>query len=187
MEVVNDSIPGWKSITALSEMAKIVQQLPLSAKIVEVGPGLGRLTWVLSKNAPKGSIIYAIDYWDHDRLDKNNSEFCINSDESTIITKEGFLLQMKGCDNVIPIHKAFPFEWEYDKVDLIFIDAEEDYDSQTSYLEQAFKMITPNGIICGDDYNEKFSGLVQAVNEMAEIHNKQIQFLHPHIWLWRYI
>ena len=184
---INEKIPGWKSISHLTTMAEIVQKLPLNARIAEVGSGLGRLTWVLSKNAPDGSIVYAIDTWEHLKLDKHNSEFCINCDENTIITKEEFLRHIDDCDNIVSIQKAFPFKWEHDKVDMIFIDAEEEYEIQISYLEQAFKMIKPNGIICGEDYNEQqFPGLVQAVNEMSKIHNKEIQF-PKYTWLWRYI
>lgn len=190
--IINEQIPGWKSTLALTEMAKIVQQLPLNSKIVEIGSGLGRLTWVLSKNAPEGSVVYAIDHWDHDRLDKNNSDYCVNSDENTIITKEGFLEQIFDCDNIIPIHKTFPFIWIGDKVDMIFIDADEDYENQMSYLNQAFEMIKENGIICGDDYcdpkynnTSQFSGLKRAVDEIAKKHNKQI-FNPKNTWLWVY-
>lgn len=195
---INEKIPGWKDITTLIEVAKIVEQLLPNSRIVEIGSGLGRLTWTLSKNAPNGSIIYAIDCWNNNKLDVTNSRHCINCNENTLITEEEFLRQTRDCDNIIPIHKKFPFNWEYDKVDMIFIDADEDYEAQMSYLKQAFEMIKPNGVICGEDYSDKewikyhnnipkFPGLVQAIHEMAKIHNKQVQFPHINTWLWRYV
>lgn len=177
---LNLTIPGWKDPEGLIEIAKIVATLPDTAKIVEVGSGQGRLTYVFSQNC-KGTV-YAIDRWDGKSLNPNNSEWCYYCGPALKNTLPNFMKQMGQYENIIPIKASSPeLEWN-ELVDMVFIDIDDQYELVKQNIEFWMQWLKPNGIIGGDDYApitsenylESHKETRKAVEDMAEKFNKRI-------------
>lgn len=196
---INYKIPGWKSYEALAEMAKIVQMLPDNSKIVEVGAGLGQMTWILAKNSPPGSTIYAIDKWPGTQFNKKNNPYCINCTPDMFNTEKLFKYNTNDCDNIISIKSLSPLSNWSEMVDMVIIDVDHDEIMQQQNIEYWYQFINPNGIMCGDDYcppsgacpnvendhEERFPEIRRAVERMAIKYNKKI--INPgNSWLWFY-
>ena len=185
---INNDIPGWKELEALVEMAKIVQTLPQNAKIVEIGCGVGRLTWVLSKNCPCGTV-YAIDKWSGRVFNPKNGPDEPYSYHDLLLTEDNFNIYTKDCDNIIPIHAKSPFfNWDFGNVDLAFIDVNDEYESVKDNIIFWQDKMNPKGILGGDDYEslsvkgfeDRWSDKIQhsetrnAVDDMAKMFNYKI-------------
>ena len=52
------------------------------------------------------------------------------------------------------------------KPDVIFIDADHNYENVLKEIETAFRLF-PNAVICGHDYADYWSGVIKAANEAA--------------------
>lgn len=196
---INNRLPGWKDNEALVEMAKIVQMLPENAKIVEVGAGLGQMTWVLAKNAPPGSTVYAIDKWPGNVFNKHNKPQCINCTPDMLNNKETFENNTSDCNNIVSIKSLSPLtEWT-DMIDMVMIDVDHDELTQRNNIEFWYQFVKPDGIMCGDDYcpppgrwpeirhdyEERCPEIRRVVEELAIKYNKKI--INPgESWLWFY-
>ena len=68
-------------------------------------------------------------------------------------------------------------------LDLIYIDGSHDYKSVLKDIKAWYSRVKPNGIICGDDYNEHWNGVVDAVNEFAELKKLIIEKIGTSQWM----
>lgn len=58
-------------------------------------------------------------------------------------------------------------------LDFIYIDTVHSYDQTKLELEESYRVIKNNGFVCGHDYCEMFSGVIQSVQEFISKHNLQ--------------
>lgn len=121
--------------------------------IVEVGAWTGCTTMQLAMNSYVRRV-YAVDVW-------NNREVF-----------EGFLENTKHClfTMIHPLRGESVFwasHWpgEY-KADLIFIDAEHDYENVKADINAWWPHVISGGILCGHDYNTH-EGVRRAVDEFG--------------------
>ncbi len=68
--------------------------------------------------------------------------------------------------------------------DIVFVDAEHDYDNVKKDILMWEPLIKENGIICGHDYASREKGVMKAVNEIYGENN--IEVIHPgSVWVKR--
>lgn len=53
------------------------------------------------------------------------------------------------------------------QADLIYIDGSHEYEDVKQDLEHYYELLSPRGLICGDDYCSYWSGVIQAVGEFS--------------------
>lgn len=58
-------------------------------------------------------------------------------------------------------------------LDFIYIDTVHSYDQTKLELEESYRVIKNNGFVCGHDYCQMFSGVIQSVQEFISKHNLQ--------------
>tara|TARA_Y100000385_G_C12787997_1_gene506407 strand:- start:6 stop:569 length:564 start_codon:yes stop_codon:yes gene_type:complete len=61
-------------------------------------------------------------------------------------------------------------EVEDNSLDMVYIDAEHDYQTVERDLKSWDKKVKPGGFICGHDYNPEWPGVVRAVDEFSFAH-----------------
>jgi len=152
-------------ISRWGQVAEWLTQKPPSIG-AEIGVKEGRFITYLLSRFPDLKM-YAIDPWENQ---PNGSE-----------TYQGWdwkLIYKKYCGNISPYRNRVFEIRDYSEnaakkiknksLDFVFIDAQHDYVS----VKRDIKIWTPKiklgGLLCGHDYQPKFSGLVKAVNELIE-------------------
>ena len=132
----------------------------------EIGVKEGRFISHMLCRFPK-LIMYAIDPWENQ---PEGSETYIGWDWKDIYKRYRV--------NVSPYYDRVIEYRDYSQnvigevvngsLDFVFIDAQHDYDSVKRDIELWRPKIKPGGLLCGHDYQPKFQGLIQAVNECVE-------------------
>lgn len=62
-------------------------------------------------------------------------------------------------------------EFTDDYFDLVYVDADHDYQTVKTHLEISASKVKPGGLLGGHDYGAPYLGVVKAVNEFAAIRN----------------
>ena len=152
----------------LEYLARIAASCKPNAKILEAGSLYGCSAWVLSKNASAGSSVYAIDPWEHHgflvRFQKNN----LRVPELSI---HAFKAYTHDCENLTAVQGYSPAaasDLDIENLDIVFEDAAHSYDILKENVEYFFPKLNPGGVICGDDYQSSFPGVIKCVDELAE-------------------
>ena len=70
----------------------------------------------------------------------------------------------------------------YVPYDLIYIDGDHSYEAVSSDINTAINYLNINGILAGHDYNRMTSGVITAVNEIAEKLNKTVHVFNDSSW-----
>ena len=66
------------------------------------------------------------------------------------------------------------FSDKFGKADLIYIDADHTFNSVHHDITEFWDLLRPGGVIFGDDYNDTWPGVKEAVNLFAENINKEV-------------
>lgn len=98
--IINESIPGYKNAEQLRLLGSLVQSLPVSSNIAEIGSCAGRGTWAISKNAPASSQVYAIDWWQGKTVFYGRG---FHLDVTAEDTQAYFEKHVADCDNITPL------------------------------------------------------------------------------------
>jgi len=180
---INDKIPGWKSELELKRIIQLLSFLNQNSIIVEIGASAGRLTWVLSKNCPKNSKIYAIDTWQPEIMFVGNG---YHLDKNQLNTQDYFNKFMKEClnDNVIAIKgDSLKINLFNELIDFCFIDPDLGY-KRTNLIEHLIKWKPQiKGIMAGANYYEHRDDVRLSVNNFAALNNKILHlFTDAGIW-----
>lgn len=199
MEIlINDTIYGFKSTNDLIGISELVSTLNENATIVDLGSSLGNVTWHLAKNAPSGSVVYALDVWDDTSLEPRVKEWCRNYFKGARCSIDKFLEYTKDCNNIIPIKTYTPPEkWDYGMVDMVVIDIDHNpnypYISVKENIDFWMQYLKPNGIMCGYNWAPNYIENAEElkphyripVKEGARKYNKQIHNIE-NTWWWVY-
>ena len=156
LDVVEEGIPGWMS-PAEQEVLKVFAKD--SDSMVEVGCWKGRGTKELLENC-KGTV-YAVDHFSGTDSDLSS---VLASVELNVYDE--FIKNVGHYDNLTimkgdSVQVAEKFNGT--KVDTVFIDAGHDYDEVKADIEAWLPKCKKR--ICGHDYVEGHSGVIEAVNE----------------------
>ena len=150
--------------------AHVVNSLPASAKIVEVGAWRGRSTCCLAslvQQSGKNIQIYAVDTWLGSQEQVHQD--IIQSLPTSLY--EDFLsnLDMCGVRNLVQPMKISSVEasdkFDFKSLDFVMIDGAHDYDSVAADIDAWLPKIRSGGLIAGDDYSDSWPGVKRAVDE----------------------
>jgi hypothetical protein len=56
------------------------------------------------------------------------------------------------------------------KIDMVFIDADHEYNMVKQDIQIWRSLLAPNGLLCGHDYHEDWPGVLKAVRELVPNH-----------------
>jgi predicted O-methyltransferase YrrM len=137
-------------------------------EVVEVGSWMGDSATFLASRHP-GSTIYCVDTWEGSPNDTTGPAAQILGREELL---KRFCQTTRGVLGV----SIFPFVgsslfwasvWPRE-VDIVFIDANHDYEACLADIKAWTPHVRAGGIICGHDYTKEFPGVVRAVGETGE-------------------
>lgn len=107
--------------------------------------------------------------------------FILNTDESVSIypldqtsihlepSFRKFISAQKNVELIVHDSVSYNFSNFHEKVDFIFIDGGHDYEIVKSDTMNALKMLSENGVIVWDDFNENYPGVIKAVEELKDL------------------
>ena len=156
------AISGWMSEPDLVYLAHAAS---ISNRIAEIGSWLGRSTAALAANT--SGQVYAFDTWHGSAC--HQPELAAHPPDWLY---EEFLQNMRDLPNVRPrqyssIEAAEACAREGMHFDLIFIDADHEYESIKADILAWQPLVAVGGILSGHDYAECWPGVRQAVNELV--------------------
>lgn len=141
--------------------------------VFEIGTYLGASALMIAKNIPEESKVFTLDL-PPEKLSDNN---IMNPDNVASPYQVGELLREEDVDSqkvqqLYGDSTRFDYSPYKDKIDLIFIDGNHEYDYVKTDSLNAFEMLRPGGCIIWDDYYWDYgafwcSGVTQYLNELA--------------------
>jgi predicted O-methyltransferase YrrM len=88
-------------------------------------------------------------------------------------------LKFKDCSNIKVIKGdsiIVASQFKDEILDFIYIDGNHQKEYVKKDIETWYKKIKIGGVICGHDYDEKWKGVIQAVNEFVKENNLKLNF-----------
>lgn len=153
----------WKGASAI-HMANLLKDKDIDAVIVCIDTWLGGLEHLIHKEDSELGL---------SKLRKHGYptiyyQFLAN------VMSQGFQ------DRIVPFPStsniaAKWFEHYQIKADLIYIDSSHDQDDVYDDLENYWKLLTPNGILFGDDWSSPWPGVINAVRGFAKVHQLDVE------------
>lgn len=161
-----ESIQGWMSLSELRFLAQLASESDL---IIEAGSFKGRSTRAMADNTE--GVIHAVDPWDGKyegflppRLDDAHAALCADKDG---VRKEFYvnLFDHITSGRVIP-HTELFHQLVIPNADMVFIDANHDYNTTRRDILHGLSLLQDGGILCGHDYRGEWPGVIRAVDEV---------------------
>ncbi len=168
---------GNVSIEEICKIALITKYFK-PKKVFEFGTYNGLTTLQIALNTPEDTQIFTLDL-PPDRRDSTRhplseldryvaSEFLERFNTGVGSYFKGKSIEYK-ITQIYHDSAAFDFSPFYSMVDLIFIDAGHDYHNKKSDSENALKMVSPNGIVIWDNYDDILNpDVTRYLSELAD-------------------
>jgi hypothetical protein len=150
--------------------------------VVEIGSWKGRSTKALAMATP--GVVYSVDHWlaeappsdaskafyDWKEVSKRGSA-ALRAEFETNLAPE--ISAGKCIPTGLPSAKALPVVLEKlggRKIDMIFIDADHDYEMVKQDIQLWAPHVAPDGLLSGHDYHTYWPGVLKAVKELVLNH-----------------
>lgn len=175
-------IPGWMDSQDLRVMAQLARNVPDHGLIVEIGSWMGQSTqcWALNTNAS----VIAIDLWEW-----MPKEYTGPYPELVNLKGDPFAQFSRNTahlKNIIPLRRnSSGGEWEHGAIDIAFIDAMHQNPWVAEDIAYWEPKVRPGGIICGDDYAEKFPAVMLESRALADRLGVALQLPGKKFWMVR--
>lgn len=189
----NSDILGWMLIPELEAIESLAKLAPKNGIIVEVGSMFGRSTVCWASSCDPSVTVYAIDIFYEQYVVQHGipKEICLSNgyplSEVNYNLSEEFSKNTESLKNVVKIQGESPSNVVWDpnkKIDIFFLDALHSNPSDWENLEYYSKYLNKNAIICGHDYHKQFVDVVENVNKLERIYNKNAVILNnTSIWM----
>ena len=161
-----EGIPGWMST---SELAWLAERASESSLIIEIGSWYGRSCRGMADNSD--ALIYAVDVWDSSYYTPFVREFVKGwiGDKPQEFLWETFnsnLFEHIESHRVIPVRETSvnaAKQFTDGTADLVFIDADHEYESVRDDIAAWRSKVTAGGILSGHDWH--LEGVQKAVRE----------------------
>ena len=138
----------------------LIDVLPDDSVMAEIGCYAGESTKLFMESG-KINTMYGIDIWEDELKIYEN----LNKGHEFREVENNFDINTKGF-NVVKLkmnsEMALPF---LPDLDVVYIDANHEYEHVKKDIEISLKKLKKSGIICGHDYDADSPGVIQAVNE----------------------
>jgi predicted O-methyltransferase YrrM len=146
---------GNLSVEAVSKICLIVKHFK-PKHIFEIGTFNGRTASQLALNSDPNCKIYTLDlpadYKGHG-MSRIDTYMFQKLYDGQVRHYHGRYWQNR-IEQLIGDSRTFDFSPYYGKIDLMLIDGAHDYDTKKSDTENALKMLSPNGILIWDNYDD---------------------------------
>jgi predicted O-methyltransferase YrrM len=138
----------------------LINYLPPNLTMAELGCYTGEST-IMFLQSGKIDLLYAIDIWEDDcgNFKKINQEHDFSEVEKIFDNNIKNMNVVKLKMNLAGALKILP------ELDLIYIDANHDYNYIREDILNSLKIVKPSGFICGHDYVKESPGVIKAVDE----------------------
>ena len=112
---------------------------------------------------------------------------CVDASEELIkqaSTRLNTQIKKNRCSIHHKLSADFLNEIPNNYMDVVYIDANHEYDFVKKDIELSFSKLQSNGFLCGHDYNNgSWPGVVKAVDELSAIMKKDIVVFQDTSWL----
>lgn len=165
MEHFYQNIDGFANIVEQGELLeKVLSNIDVSKKInvAEIGVYKGRCTAMWNVILMNKNIIY--DYYAIDHFQGNEEhekDFDYHKESLTNLSPIIDRIKLIKNDSISE-SQNYPDGF----FDIIYIDASHDYESVKNDLLHWLPKLKRGGVICGDDYIDRWDGVIEAVNEV---------------------
>lgn len=164
-----------------SGLTEVISHLGPRLKIaIEVGSYIGASSMFIAQSIPEHSKLICIDSWLWDGP-KEHKLFNNYDDVYLQFLSNIFHSNLANKISSLRMSSTSAAKFINVKADLIFIDAQHDYQAVKSDLEAWLPHLTVDGIMCGDDYN--FDSVKKAVDEKAKQYNKKLIVKGGRFWI----
>jgi predicted O-methyltransferase YrrM len=153
----------WISVSTLHELARLVESVEdVPGAIMEFGCWEGRsLVWIA--NAAGDRPVHAVDHW-RGNIGDDYTQAAVQSRD----VYGQFLINTAHLSNV-RVHRSstedFMVTWNA-PIAFLHIDADHDYQPVKDQIVWALERLAPGGVLCGDDYSQRWEGVMKAVDEL---------------------
>ena len=186
------AIPGSTNAKDIEVIELLAKQVPENGTIVEIGSWAGRSAVAWARNAHPSVRIYCIDLFP-DKVEFNTKNMPKNKGIIDIVEKKGtlrlwdlFRTVTKNYPNIIPLRGRCPEEITYDEpIDLLFLDAQHNNPNDWDIISHHLPLIKPNGILCGHDHYPRFPAVMENVNRLKDMLNKEPE-LYEDSSMWKF-
>lgn len=88
----------------------MARNLRQKSTIIEIGCGLGRSTWALALNVPRGAKIYSIDVWHGQDVNKKRSPWYFNYSDGLNCDQKNFEYYTRYLRNIKAVRAHSPYD-----------------------------------------------------------------------------
>lgn len=174
-----EKIEGWFNME--EQYRKLLDQVPINGTFVELGCWKGKSTCFLLEEVQKDGLrreIYIVDNFAGSTntaqekvvyKDVNSSEL-YHEFRNNIKSMQHLISDIINMDSA---DAAVGFRNQ--SVDVIFIDAGHSYENVKADIQAWLPKMKKGGIMAGHDYNDSWSGVIKAVNELLGKDNITIE------------
>ena len=167
--MTTNEIFGWFNDNHKEALTELIKKHQVKT-VIEIGSFLGKSTAFIAKQVDKVVCIDPFVFWED--KDRPNGDVAAYGGED-FFDKFWANMTTEGVSQKLEIHRgtsvdslAVVTNLNPNGVDLVYIDGLHDYESVLQDIKLYHSQA--NKVICGDDYDENWPGVVKAVNEYYE-------------------
>lgn len=173
------NIEGWFNMEV--QYRKLLDHVPINGIFVELGCWKGKSTAFLLTEAANDGIprkIYTVDNFIGSNNTEEERKVYNNVNQQALFLT--FLDNIKSVSSVLTDllrcdSSEAAKQFDYNSVDVIFIDAGHSYQNVKADIEAWLPKMKKGGIMAGHDYNKSWPGVIQAVNELLGEENITVE------------
>lgn len=149
-----------QTLQRLGQLVRETENVP--GAVIEFGVWEGR-SFVAIAEAAAPRIAHAVDHWQGSVSDSDPTLQMARERD----VRSAFLANTAHLNNVTAhqMHSDdFMAKWSK-PIAFLHLDADHGYESVKRQIEWAVPLLSYGGVLCGDDYSDRWPGVVRAVNE----------------------
>jgi hypothetical protein len=181
MNHIFQTIEGWFSFPNLYR--EMVDRFPENSHFVEVGTWMGRSASFMAVeiiNSNKKIKFDCVDTWNGSDEHKNFDVILKDTCYETFIKN---IEPVKHIINPIRMDSEIASKtYKDNSLDFVFIDASHDYENVKKDILNWYPKVKQNGVLAGHDYNETWSGVIDAVNEFISNNDYSLYINKEDCW-----
>lgn len=180
-----DQIKGFFSLAEAIAMQLVVKHLPPNSVLVELGSFQGRSSVAIAAVLPESSVLHCIDFFEGTILSPGQvrppmEEVVKMNVDAFTKNIEAFGVKDKVKLHISPTTAAAKL-FAPESIDLLFIDADHSYEGVVADLQHWYPKLKSGGFLLCDDYEEKWPGVIQAIQTFG----LQGRLIAPSLWFHR--